>query len=162
MKLLRIVVILIGLSSHLAVAQPTPTVPLQDAELQRRFGLADRGGKGAISRSEALQAGLLLDQAGDFDAIDRDKSGTITLFELSQFIAGEVQHWLAADADHDGGVTEAEAQRRSPSYLEVIRRADTDRDGAVTRDEFEIYGQRMYYQHSDLPSVAPNIFEKRF
>jgi hypothetical protein len=41
-------------------------------------------------------------------------------------------------------------------------RADADGDGVITRTEVEGLSQRTYYRDAEMPSVAPNIIEKRF
>ena len=143
-----------------AVAQ-VPTPGATD-ELERRFKLADRDGDGTLSSAEAKQSGWFLEQSERFESMDRDKSGTVTLFEITQSVAAKLKEWAGADSDGDGRVTETEAKQRSGSIAEAFLRADTDRDHVVTRDEYERASQRSYYDNVDLPSVAPNIIEKRF
>jgi Ca2+-binding EF-hand superfamily protein len=144
-----------------ATAEPTPETAGRD-ELERRFRLADRDGDGVLSAAEARQGGWFVDRMEDFERIDRDRSGTITLFEIVGALSEKVQDWLGADADQDGRVSEAEAKRRPGIFGQVFRDADRDGDGYVTREEIELLSQRSYYRDAELPSVAPNIIEKRF
>ena len=64
------------------------------------------------------------------------------------------------DTDRDGRISAAEAARHG-ELGKTFGRID-DGDGYVTTEELELFGERSYYDHGDLPSVAPNIFEKRF
>lgn len=139
-------------------AQPTPG---SSGELEQRFRLADRDGDGKLSSQEARQASWFVDEVHRFESVDRDHSGTVTLAEIGEAIAAEVADWWGADIDRDGRVTEAEAKSKR-GLAETFGSADADRDGAVTRAELERLSQRSYYRDAELPSVAPNIIEKRF
>ena len=131
------------------------------ADLERRFRQADRDGDGKLSPAEARQAAWLVDEVQRFDSIDRDHSGTVTLAEILATISEQVSSWMDADEDKDGRVTEAEAKKRG-GLGDSFNRADANADGVVTRAEFEDLSQRTYYRDAELPSVAPNIIEKRF
>jgi Ca2+-binding EF-hand superfamily protein len=161
MKLHQVIIGVMFLSG-VAPGQPTPDPHLGESELQRRILQADTDGDGAISREEAAQAGLFVGEPQRFDSLDADHSGTVTLAEIAQALAVEVDAWMRADTDADGRVTEAEAKRQSPSFVETFRRADVNHDNVVTRTEFEIFSRSNYYRTGDLPAVAPNIIEKRF
>jgi hypothetical protein len=161
MHIVFVIVVLWALLRGAAAAEPGAP-PGADDELARRFRLADRNGDGTLSRAEAQQAGWFVDKMERFESIDRDDSGTVTLAEIATAIAEQVQDWLGADTDHDGRVTEAEAARRPGSFSKVLKDADADGDRAATRAELEGLSQRGYYEHSELPPVAPNIIEKRF
>lgn len=139
---------------------PTPTVRVS-RELEDRFRAADRDGDGALSPAEAEQANWFGKQVDRFERLDADGSGTVTLVEIGAAISAQVQEWLGADTDRDGRVSAAEAQAQSEALADAFRTID-DGDGALTREELESLSQRSYYEHSELPSVAPNIFEKRF
>jgi len=154
----------VGVSLFFAVLLPQTAAadPLPDnTELKRQFQLADRDGDGKLSRSEAQQSGWLANQMQRFEDIDRDHSGTITLVEITQAVARQVKNWMSADTDHDGRVTEEEARRR-PGLSKMFGQADANGDGVLTADELEHFSERSYYSHTELPSVAPNIIEKRF
>ena len=97
-----------------------------------------------------------------FDTLDHDGNGTVTLFELTESISAKMKEWLGADSDGDGKVTEKEAKKSSHSLTDVFTRADANGDRAVTREEYEQFSQRSYYNNVDMPSVVPNIIEKRF
>lgn len=141
-----------------AIAQTTPTP--SRSELAQRFLLTDRDGDGAISRQESLQSGWLVDQRNNFDSLDADRSGTVTLAEISTAIAAKVKGWMTADTDGDGRISAAEAQGHG-ELGKTFGRVD-DGDGYATQEELQRWGERSYYEAGDLPSVAPNIFEKRF
>jgi Ca2+-binding EF-hand superfamily protein len=130
-------------------------------DLARRFRQADRDGDGKLSEEEARASPWFTDEVKHFDGIDRDHNGTVTLAEIGEAIAGQVSEWLGADTDHDGRVSEGEAKANS-RLREAFNRADADGDRVVTRDEAERMSERTYYRDAELPSVAPNIIEKRF
>lgn len=156
-----LVLLLVLLLPGVAFAEPTPQTRAQ-SELERRFRLADRDGDGALSAWEAREGGWFVDRREDFEGIDRNRSGTVTLFEIITALSEKVNEWLAADTDGDGRVSETEAKRRSGFFEQVFGVADADHDGHVTREEIELFSQRAYYRDAELPSVAPNIIEKRF
>jgi Ca2+-binding EF-hand superfamily protein len=140
---------------------PVAALAESPSSLEERFRLADRDRDGALSAAEAGQANWFVEQMDRFQSLDADGSGTVTLVEIGAAISMQVQEWMEADTDGDGRISSAEAKARSGSVGDVFRRADNG-DGTVTRDELENFSQRSYYEHGDLPSVAPNIFEKRF
>lgn len=141
-------------------ADATPTDGMSE-ELVRRFRLADRDRDGALSPAEAKQANWFGEQVNRFESLDADRSGTVTLVEIGAAITSRVQEWLGADTDGDGRISAAEAQAQSGTLADAFRTGD-DGDGSLTREELESLSQRSYFEHSELPSVAPNIFEKRF
>jgi Ca2+-binding EF-hand superfamily protein len=144
----------------IAAAQTTPTAAPESNLLAEHFRQADHDGDGVLSAAEAQQAAWFV-KPEQFNTLDRDHSGTVTLLEIATAISQQVQEWLATDSDGDGRITASEA-RRQPTLADVWRRADIDADGVITRVELEEFSQRYYYGHSELPSVAPNIIEKRF
>ena len=131
------------------------------ASLEERFRAADRDGDGKLSSAEARQASWFVDEVDRFDRVDRDRSGTVTLAEIGEAIATEVSGWFGADTDKDGRISETEAKTQR-SLADRLSSADADRNGMVTRDEIERLSQRSYYRDAELPSIAPNIIEKRF
>lgn len=141
-------------------AEPTPGAP-GGSLMEQRFRQADRNGDGMLSAEEARNSAWFTDQDEGFNSVDRDHSGTVTLAEVGEAIARQVSEWLGADTDHDGRVSETEAQAHN-RLRDSFERADADRDHVVTRDEAESMSQRTYYRDAELPSVAPNIIEKRF
>lgn len=134
-----------------------------DSRFAERFRQADANGDGRITEDEARAAGLWFTR--DFNSVDTDHSGTVTLFELGQALQRRLSRWLsdfdAADTNHDGRVTEDEAARM-PSIGEVFKTTNRSKDRAVSRQEFESYAIDRMYRDSELPSVAPNIIDKRF
>ena len=162
---------LTGLATIVALAAgawpqtpPSATIgPAQDRRFAERFRQADRNGDGVITNDEARAAGLWFTE--DFGTVDTDRSGTVTLFELGQAAQQRLSRWLAdrdaADTDHDGRVTAAEAAR-VPGLAEAFTRVDRDHDRAVSRAEYESYALDRLSRGAELPSVAPNLFEKRF
>jgi hypothetical protein len=141
-------------------AQITPT-PGAAGDLEQRFRLADRNRDDALSRSEAAASGWFGTQVERFESLDTDRSGTVTLAEIAAGVHSQVESWMRADIDRDGRITAEEAQRQPDSVGRIFSEVDSG-EGAVTREELESFSQRGYYQHGDLPAVAPNIIERRF
>ena len=150
--------------SGLAWAQtPAATISVQDSRFTERFRQADANGDGFISEQEARAAGLWFGR--DFKGVDTDHNGTVTLFEFVQALQQRLSGWLsdfdAADSNHDGQLTEDEV-RRSPGMTETFKRIARDKEHVVSRPEYESYAIERMYRDAELPSVAPNIIEKRF
>lgn len=161
--LLPIAAVVVALSGVAWAQTPVATTSGQDSRFTERFRQADANGDGFITEQEARAAGLWFTQ--DFNSVDADRSGTVTVFELGQALQHRLSRWLsdfdAADSNHDGQLTEDEV-RRSPGMTETFKTIARDKDRAVSRPEYESYAIERMYRDSELPSVAPNIIEKRF
>ncbi len=137
---------------------PRPT-GAPDSRLTERFRQVDLNGDGVITPDEARAAHLLSPR--DFESVDADHSGTVTLFELGQALSRWLADFDAADANHDGKVTADEAAR-VPTLATMFTTINRDQHKAVSRQQYEAYAIQRLTRDSELPSVAPNIFEKRF
>jgi hypothetical protein len=135
----------------------------RESQFAERFRAADTNGDGVITADEARAAHLWFEQ--DFDKVDTDHGGTVTLFEFGQALQQRLSRWLSdfntADANHDGRLTKGEAQR-APGIAEAFKAMKRNQGSTVTRGEYESYAIDRLYRNSELPSVAPNIIEKRF
>ena len=142
---------------------PGATAEARRSQFAEKFREADTNGDGVISNDEARAAGLWFTE--DFNGVDTDRSGTVTLFEFVQAMQRRLSQWLsgfdAADTNRDGVVTEEEA-RRMPSMAEIFTTTGHDKGRTMSRAEYESYALDRLYRHSELPSVAPNIIQKRF
>ena len=140
----------------------TPTAA-PDSRFAERFRQVDANGDGVITKDEARAAHVWFGQ--DFNSVDADHSGTVTLFELGQALQQRLSRWLsdfdAADTNHDGQVSADEAAR-APAVADAFTTIDRSKQQAVSRQEYESYATERLWRDSELPSVAPNIFEKRF
>jgi Ca2+-binding EF-hand superfamily protein len=143
--------------------QTPRTTSAPDSRFAERFRQADANGDGVITIDEARAANLWFKR--DFDSVDTDRSNTVTLFEFGEALQQRLSRWLsdfdAADANHDGQVTEDEAAR-APTLADVFTTIDHRKDHAVSRQQYESYAIERLSRDSELPSVVPNIFEKRF
>jgi Ca2+-binding EF-hand superfamily protein len=147
----------------LPVLAQTPTgsgTPAGDAGFTERFRQADTNGDGSLSEEEARKANFEFSR--DFNSVDRDHNGLVTLFELGEALQAHIGNWTSADANHDGKVTEEEARKGAPSLASIFFRADMNGDRVVDREEYETYTRRQLYDNVDLPYVVPNIIDKRF
>ena len=147
----------------LALAQTSqPTTSQHQSQFADRFRRADTNGDGVISEAEARAAGLLKD---DFYGMDTDHSGTVTLFELSEAMQKKLGQWMSdfdsADTDHDGKLSQEEI-KRAPGVEKMLSSSNQPKAQSMSRPEFESYALDRLYRNSELPSVAPNIIEKKF
>jgi Ca2+-binding EF-hand superfamily protein len=160
--LLTVAVTVVALAGAAWPQTPRSTVA-PESRFAERFHQADANGDGSITVEEAQAAHLWFKE--DFDSVDTDRSGTVTLFELAQALQQRLSHWLsdfdAADVNHDGQVSEEEAAQ-APTFANVFTSIDRGKHQAVSRRQYESYAVERIYRDAELPSVAPNIFEKRF
>ncbi len=154
---------LVAVGAPAAAQLPGATVEVPDSQFAARFRQADANGDGVITEAEARAAGLWF--TDDLDKVDTDRSGTVTLFEMTQALQQGLKRWMAerdaADTNRDGELSEEEAAR-APSIATVFSSVDLNKDRSVSRPEYESYAIERMYRNPDLPSVAPNIIEKRF
>jgi hypothetical protein len=146
--------------ANLAVAQTpvVPKIPDLSASVQEHFQQADANHSGGLDRIEALGAGY---SAEKFEAIDTNHDHVITLYEISAYLAERTRDWARADTNGDGVVTREEAAK-VPSLAKIFTKADKDGDGVVRRQEQEAFSETTLYRDVDLPSVVPNIIDKKF
>jgi Ca2+-binding EF-hand superfamily protein len=112
-------------------------------EMAARFRAADKDNDGTLDRTEAEAMPRV---AKDFDAIDADKSGTVSPDELRKYMKAVakrmhdrgVARFKAADKDDDGTLdrTEAEAMPRVAKDFDAI---DADKSGTVSLEEIHDY-----------------------
>jgi Ca2+-binding EF-hand superfamily protein len=141
----------------LALLAVLTAVGAGDARAAGRFHKADTDGNGVLSRAEAERGAPGL--ARHFDAIDADKDGNITPFEIRSWrktrgsarrIAGAAQarsrfdeFFRKADADADGALSREEAAKGMRRVAGKFERIDTDRDGRLTLEEMHAWLDAM-------------------
>jgi Ca2+-binding EF-hand superfamily protein len=114
-------------------------------KLEQAFKQADHDNDGSLDREEAK---TLPRVAKNFDRIDADKSGTITLDEIrtSAHTAAQkmrAQHeakFAAADKDHDGTLDPEEA-KALPRVAKSFDAIDADKSGTVSEEEIRDYAK---------------------
>ena len=119
------------------------------ARLEAAFKKADTDNDGTLTRAEAKSMPRV---ARNFDAIDADKDGTVSLDEIRASIQqaaqkmhdSAVEKFKAADKDHDGTLTKDEA-KAMPWVAKNFYAIDADKDGTVSGKEIRDY---MKAQHA--------------
>ena len=112
----------------LAAGVTAPASALARAGRPASFEAIDRDRDGTIDLDEAKRAAERL-----FDQLDRRRTGTLSRAQLGRGRV-TVAQFSWADRDHDGTLTKDE-------YLALVERefraADPDKDGTVSRAEFK-------------------------
>jgi Ca2+-binding EF-hand superfamily protein len=138
--------LLIAASLTLVAALPSiATAADSDKKMEQAFKKADKDHDGSLDREEAK---ALPRVAKNFDQIDTDKSGTVTLAEIyasAKKIAKQMQEhdkakFDAADKDHDGTLDREEA-KVFPRISKNFDKIDADKDGTVSPDEIKAYAK---------------------
>jgi len=114
-----------------------------------RLKAADKNADGMLDRQEAASLPFI---SKNFDAIDADKNGYITLEELRAFHqahrGGHGHHGglKALDKDGDGKISREEAAA-APRLAQNFDKIDTNHDGFLTRDELAAARKAMHQAH---------------
>jgi Ca2+-binding EF-hand superfamily protein len=129
----------------IALFMPLLAVSADDrgARMEAHFKKADKDNDGSLAREEAK---VMPRVAKNFDAIDADKSGTVTLMEMQAAMkktAKEAhkrgaERFKAADKDGDGSLTREEATAM-PRIAKNFDAIDDDKSGTVTKKEIHDY-----------------------
>lgn len=131
--------LLAALGAAFALATATAFADHHGEKLGEAFKKADTDNDGSLTKEEAKP---LKGISKHFDAIDFDKSGTVTMDEITSHLGsmkksmhakGE-EKFKAADKDNDGTLDkeEAKALPRVSKHFDAI---DADKDGTVSLEE---------------------------
>ena len=145
---ISLVATLLALSTASAAYAQAPAEAQKGDRAQKmheRLKAADTNGDGKISREEANAS--LPHIAKNFDAIDANNDGFITIDELRAFHekSGRAhkmhEHLKAADKDGDGKISreEADALPRLAKHFDEI---DTNKDGFITKEEMRAFHEK--------------------
>ena len=113
------------------------------ARMEAHFKAADKDNDGSLTREEAKAMPRV---AKNFDAIDADKSGMVTLAEIQaamKKMAKEahkrgVERFKAADKNGDG-VLDREEAKAMPKVAKNFDAIDADKSGTLTEKEIHDY-----------------------
>lgn len=134
-----------ALAASVALFIPHLVVSAEEhgSRMEAHFKAADKDNDGNLTRDEAKAMPRV---AKNFDAIDADKSGTVTLAEIQasmKKMAKEmhergVERFKAADNNGDG-VLDKEEAKAMPRVAKNFDAIDADKSGAVTEKEIHDY-----------------------
>jgi Ca2+-binding EF-hand superfamily protein len=104
-------------------------------KMMERLKAADTNGDGMISKQESAALPRL---AKDFDAIDANHDGQVTMDELRAFHEAHRGKggMKKLDTDGDGRISRAEAAK-APRLAEHFDAIDTNHDGFITPEEMK-------------------------
>ena len=135
----------ISLAATVALSIPLLAMSADEhgSRMEAHYKNSDKDNDGSLTREEARAMPRV---AKNFDAIDTDKSGTVTLAEIQvamKKMAKEMhergeQRFKAADKDNDGSLTREEA-KVMPKVEKNFDAIDADKSGTVTGKEIHDY-----------------------
>jgi len=135
----------IALAAAVALSSPLLALSAEEhgSRMEAHFRAADKDNDGSLTREEATAMPRV---AKNFDAIDADKSGTVTLAEVQatmKKMAKEMhkrgeERFKAADGNGDGMLDREEA-KAMPRVAQNFDAIDADKSGKVTGKEIHVY-----------------------
>lgn len=147
------------LAAGLGVSAAVPAFAMHHDKMEAAFKTADKDGDGTLDREEAKAMPRV---AKNFDRLDADKSGTLSLDEISaaaekgrkmhdKMKDGHEKgkaHFAAADKDSDGSLDREEA-KAMPHVAKHFDRIDADKSGTVTEDELHTFMKQHMKKRRD-------------
>jgi Ca2+-binding EF-hand superfamily protein len=115
------------------------------------FKRADKDNDGTLDKEEAK---AMPNVAKNFDAIDTDKDGTVSLDEIHSFMKTHHQGGMGgkgsaafkrADKDSDGTLDKEEA-KAMPNVAKNFDAIDADKDGTVSMEEIHNFMMKEHHQ----------------
>jgi len=145
------------LAAGLGLAAVAPVFAMHHEKMEAAFKAADKDGDGTLDREEAKALPRIAKQ---FDRLDADKSGTLSLEEIGtaaekgrkmrdKMKEGHAKgkaHFAAADKDADGSLDREEA-KAMPHVAKHFDRIDTDKSGTVTEEELHAFMKQHMKKH---------------
>ena len=132
-------------AAAVALLIPLVLVSAQErgSRMEAHFKAADKDNDGSLTREEAKAMPRV---AKNFDAIDADKSGTVTLAEIHTSMKDRakemhergMESFKAADRNGDGMLDREEA-KAMPRVAKNFDAIDADKSGTVTGKEIHDY-----------------------
>ena len=139
----------LGLGSAVLLVNSDAFAQGRQGGFMERLKAADKNADGMLSRDEAASLPFILK---NFDAIDADRNGYITVEELHAFHAQHKGHrghrggLKALDKDGDGRISREEAAA-APRLAQNFAKIDTNGDGFLTKDELKAARHAMHQAH---------------
>ena len=138
----RILIALVG-AAALLTPYLAASAEQRGARMEGHFKMADTDNDGSLTRDEAK---AMPGVARNFDAIDADKSGTVTLAEIHASMKDRArgmhergeERFKAADKNGDGTLDREEA-KAMPRVAQNFDAIDADKSGTVTGKEIHEY-----------------------
>jgi Ca2+-binding EF-hand superfamily protein len=140
---MRKIALLSALGAALTLGTATAYADHHGEKLGDAFKKADTDNDGSLTKDEAKP---LKGVSKHFDEIDFDKSGTVTMDEITSHLSSMKKAMLArgearfkeADKDNDGTLTKDEA-KALPRVSKNFDAIDTDKDGTVSMAEIAAF-----------------------
>jgi Ca2+-binding EF-hand superfamily protein len=141
--MLKLTVLAASLAAAVLVTPGVSLAEHHEGKLEAAFKQADKDNDGTLDKEEAKSMPRV---SKNFDAIDSDKDGTVSLDEIHAAMKNMKKGMHAkgkaafekADKDADGTLDKEEAQAM-PRVSKNFDAIDADHDGTVSLDEIHAY-----------------------
>jgi Ca2+-binding EF-hand superfamily protein len=155
---MKITTLAASLVVALGVGAAGTAAAMHHEKFEAAFKAADKDADGTLDREEAKAMPRV---AKNFDAIDADKSGTVSMQEITagmkkagadvrdrkSHARGEAK-FAAADKDKDGTLDKEEA-KAMPRVAKHFDEIDADKDGTVSKEEIHTF-MKEHHKSKDM------------